>query len=81
MPVLALRACPCPFGRRLRASARVRHRCPVPAAGGRVAESLGCAYVRASRRGRAGGGSGVRSGLVLMMDACMRACVGQLFLY
>ena len=35
MPVLALRACRCPFGSRLPPSARVRHRCPVPAAGGR----------------------------------------------
>lgn len=64
VPSIALRACPCPFRRRLPASARVRHRCPVPAAAELEGEAS-CAYVRSSgRAGGGGGGSGVRSGLV-----------------
>ena len=57
-----------------------RHRCPVPAAGGRADEGgeAACAYVRACvaavARAGAGGGSGVRSGLVRADDECMHAC-------
>ena len=63
MPVLALRACPCPFGRRLRASARVRHRCPVPAAGGRAGGRARGEAVRTCER-RAVGGQVVVPGFV-----------------